>query len=77
MATPNDTSHRIARAVSAAIKRAGLSENAVATRSGIPQTTLNRRLAGISPLTVIELAAIAEVLGVTVAALITPAEDAA
>ena len=77
MASPNDTSLRIARAVSQAIKDAGLSENAVATRSGIPQSTLNRRLSGLTPLTVVELAAIAGVLDVSVARLIAPAEDAA
>lgn len=77
MANPNDTSHRIARAVSQAIQAADLSVNAVATRSGIPQSTLDRKLKGVGTLDVAELGLIADALGLTIAALISPAEDAA
>lgn len=77
MATPTDTSSRIARAVSSAIADAGLSENAVALRSGIPQSRLNRKLRGIGTIDVVELALIADVLGVPLADLVAPTEDAA
>lgn len=67
---------QVAAGVAQAIQDCGLSEVAVAERSGIPRTTLKRRLAGHSAFNVAELAAIAAVLGVDFASL-TAGTDAA
>ena len=75
MATPSDTSRSIAAAVSAALKEAGIAQRDAAARSGIPLTTLSRRLTGNSPFTVTELAILADLCGLTVADFI-PADAA-
>lgn len=49
----------VASAVSKAIKDAGETPFSVAAATGIPRTTLNRRLTGQSPFNVAELDAIA------------------
>ncbi len=46
-----------------AINDAGVSVNELATKTGIPRTTLNRTLAGHRPATLDELARIAKALG--------------
>jgi hypothetical protein len=75
-----DITPPIAQQVAAGVVRAmqdkGLSEVIVSERSGIPRTTLKRRLAGHSAFNVAELAAIAAVLEVDFAALAV-GEDAA
>ena len=66
---------RTAMAVEAAIDAAGQSQLGVSDATGIPRTTLIRRLRGLSPFTIAELEAIAEVLGVTVSDLLSNAEQ--
>lgn len=53
----------VAAAVRQAIEDAGETQLGVAEKTGIPRTTLMRRLGGHSPFTVAELAAIADALG--------------
>lgn len=72
MATNTDTSRGVARNVSAALSAAGIAQRDAATQTGIPLTTLSRRLTGNSPFTVTELDLIAGILGVTVSDLIAP-----
>ena len=60
---------QVAAGVVRAMQDAGLSEVTVSERSGIPRTTLKRRLAGHSAFNVAELAAIATVLGIAFTAL--------
>ncbi|WP_243061199.1 helix-turn-helix transcriptional regulator [Nocardioides sp. SR21] len=67
---------RTAIAVQAAIEAAGQTQLGVAEESGIPRTTLIRRLRGLSAFTVAELEAIAAVLGTTVSNLLAAAEQA-
>lgn len=66
---------RTAMAVEAAIDAAGQSQLGVSDATGIPRTTLIRRLRGQSPFTIAELESIAECLGVTVSDLLASAEQ--
>lgn len=66
MATNTDTSRGLARTVSAALGGAGIAQRDAAARTGIPLSTLSRRLTGNSPFTVTELDLIADLLGVKV-----------
>lgn len=61
---------QVAAAVEAARTSAGIGKDRLADQSGIPQTTLKRRLAGVSPFTVAELDAVASVLGVEIETLL-------
>ena len=61
---------QVARSVSQAIVTSGLSKKAVAEATGIPLTTLGRKLLGTSDFTVVELALIADALGVRRGALL-------
>lgn len=74
MDTPESTSAGIAAAVRAALDRAGITRRDAALRTGIPLTTLQRRLTGRSPFLVTELSALASLTGTTVSALATEAE---
>lgn len=75
MDTPENTSRGIATAVKLALKDAGISRRDAAERTGIPLTTLQRRLTGASPFLVTELAALASLTGTTVSALAVAAEQ--
>ena len=67
MSTPAAAAAATAAAVKAAIERAGLSVNRAAALSGIPQSTLDRRLLGAPPgFNIIELSSLASVLGIEV-----------
>lgn len=66
MATTTDTSKGIARAVSAALRDASIAQRDAAARTGIPLSTLSRRLTGNSPFTVTELDLLAGLVGCTV-----------
>lgn len=78
MDTPDATARGIARAVSGSLRAAGISQRDASTRTGIPLTTLTRRLTGKSPFLITELAALASLTGTTVSALIAAGEkDAA
>lgn len=59
------TSQAVARAVSEALRSAGVSQRDASARSGIALTTLTRRLTGNSPLDICELSALADVAGVS------------
>lgn len=56
----------VAKNVTAAIDSAGQTQVSISEATGIPRTTLIRRLAGHSPFTIAELGRIAEVLDVEV-----------
>jgi transcriptional regulator with XRE-family HTH domain len=74
MVTPEQTSRALARAVAEALAEAGVSQRKAAEATGIPLTTLSRRLTGASPLLATELASLASLLGITVSALAIAAE---
>ena len=59
-----EVARRVAAGVVRVMQEKGLSEVQVSERSGIPRTTLKRRLAGHSAFNVAELAAVATVLEV-------------
>jgi lambda repressor-like predicted transcriptional regulator len=73
MPTTTDTSRNIAAHVSAALSTAGIPQRDAASRTGLPMSTLSRRLTGNSPFTVTELDLIAGLLGCTVSDLVTQA----
>lgn len=75
--TPDAASRAVARAVSDALRAAGVSQRDAAERSGIPLTTLSRRLTGASPLLYTELVALAGLAGVTVTELAAEVERVA
>lgn len=52
----------------------GITRREAATKAGIPLTTLQRKLAGASPFNAVELAALANVAGVTLTDLALKAE---
>lgn len=66
MDNTTDTSRRVAAAVSAALEAAGVNTLTAAERTGIPRSTLSRRLTGTSAFTIVELELVANLLGVTV-----------
>lgn len=65
-----DITQGTARAVTAAMEAAGASQLAMSEATGIPRTTLLRRLSGSSPFTIAELERIADHLQVPVESLI-------
>jgi len=62
----------VAKAVSEAIKAGGKTQVGISEKTGIPRATLARRLSGLTPFTVAELAAIATVLEIPLTSLVTP-----
>jgi len=77
MDTPEQTSREISRTVSEALRAAGISQRSAADLTGIPLTTLSRRLTGAAPFLVTELAVLAKVLGTTVSTLTASAAGVA
>lgn len=75
MVTPPDMAKALAAATSEALMAAGISRRDAADRSGIPITTLQRRLTGRSPLNAHELDTLATLAGTTVSALVARAEQ--
>ena len=63
MDTPQQAQQASAAAVTKALREAGVSQRAASEQTGIPLTTLVRRLTGRSPFLITELAALAEVCG--------------
>lgn len=59
----NQVAQQVARSVGDHISAAGETHLGIAEATGIPRSTLMRRLAGTTPFTVAELAAIAATLG--------------
>lgn len=66
-----------AEKVSAAVEAAGVSLLGLANQTGIPRTTLHRRMTGRSSFYMEELHSIAKVLDVPVTQFVVTAEDAA
>jgi transcriptional regulator with XRE-family HTH domain len=66
-----DATRRVAAAVSAALGESNLSVLSAAEQTGIPRSTLSRRLTGTSPFTITELDLLARLLGVSVEHFIT------
>ena len=67
MDTPQTVARAIGLAMADALKERSITTQAAAEASGIPRTTLIRRLTGTSPLYVDELAALCDLLGVSMA----------
>ena len=61
--------HDLASAINSALSAAGLSQRALAQKTGISQATLNRILTGIRALKMPELILIADATGCTIAQL--------
>lgn len=76
MVTTNATSQSIAEVVTAALSEAGIAQRDAAARTGIPFTTLRRRLTGFSPFNMAELVLLAELLDRPLSSLIRKAEAA-
>lgn len=64
--TPEAESRALASVISGSLASAGISLRSAAEATGIPTSTLSRRLGGNSPLLYTELAALATLLGTTV-----------
>lgn len=77
MGTPTSYSAAVADSVNTAITTTGITHKALAEATGIPRTTLTRRLAGQSPFTVAELDAIALALNIDVTTLVVAGVGAA
>lgn len=78
MTTPAAAAAATAAAVRAALDKAGLSVNRAAALTGIPQSTLDRRLLGTPPgFTVTELSSLASLLGLDVSDLLRQSGAAA
>lgn len=76
--TPAAATAATAAAIKAALQGAGLSEAEAARRTGIPQSTLNRRLVGNPPgFSIAELSSLASLLGMDVSDLLRQSETAA
>lgn len=70
MDTPADLTQAIAKAVHEAMERMGFTTHALMKATGIPRSTLDRRLTGFSPFTTAELANVAHVLDTSLSALL-------
>lgn len=66
METPTEVQKGVALSAKKALKVAGVSQREAAAKTGIPLTTLTRKLGGHAPLNVAEIAAIAQATGFTV-----------
>lgn len=77
MDTPEAASRAVADAVKAALSEAKITRREAASRSGIPLTTLERRLSGRSPFDVNELYVLATMAGVKVSDLVAATERGA
>ena len=75
MDTRTDTDQQVATVVTSRLRSAGVAQRAAAEQTGIPFTTLRRRLTGHSSFTMSELARIAALLELTVQQLLE--DDAA
>ncbi len=62
-----DVAVRVAREVRAEMARQGVTQESLAARIGWSQRSVSRRLTGLVPLDVVELATVADALGVPAA----------
>ena len=74
MTTAQTLSRRLSQAIKDAAAEAGVSQRDLAARTGIPLVTLNRKLNHLSPFNAVELGAMSETLGVSLAELALRAE---
>lgn len=74
MATPENISRSLSEAIKDAASESKVSQRDLASRTGIPLVTLNRKLNHASPFNFMELGAISEVLGVSLTELVLRAE---
>jgi transcriptional regulator with XRE-family HTH domain len=74
MTTATQLSDRLANAIRDAASSAGVSQRELASRTGIPLVTLNRKLNHSTPFNAIELGAISEALGTSLVDLALKAE---
>ena len=74
MEAPEQQSRAVAKAIATALREAGVSQRHAADATGIPMTTLSRRLTGKSPLLATDLAALAALAGTTISAIASRAE---
>jgi transcriptional regulator with XRE-family HTH domain len=72
---PPTYSRRVADAVRARLRETGKTQLDIVDATGIPRTTLNRRMTGLSPFTTTELALIAAFLETSSSALMYAAEN--
>ena len=77
MTTAHSLNQALAEVLRASIVGAHMTQREVSAAAGIPLVTLNRKLGGTSSFTFVEVAAIADTLGVTVTDLVLRAERAA
>lgn len=71
---PIPTTAAVARVIADAIADAGISQGQAAHCAGIAQATMSRRMTGRSSFALCEISALAEVVGVPVADLLSRAE---
>ena len=74
---PSELATGVASEVRAEMARQRLSQGAVADRMGVSQAAISRRIVGQVPFDLVDLAKIADVLGLTPTALIERAEHLA
>lgn len=74
MTTAQQVSADLTEVVIAAARDAGLSQRRLAEMTGIPLITISRTFRGMRPMNVLDLAAIAEALGLSVTELALRAE---
>ena len=72
---PTETTRRIAATVSSALRDAGVTQEVAADATGIPLTTLRRRLRGVSAWKTHEIEAVAALVGMTFLDVIVAAES--
>lgn len=72
----NTFSDAVAERVTAAITAVGETQLGVSEKTGIPRSTLMRRLSGVTPFNTDELDAIARALGVDLACLVSDSRAA-
>lgn len=75
METSSVSASQLACVISAALAEANISQRTAAARTGIPLTTLSRRLTGHSPFLVTELELMASLVGLKMSALVALAEQ--
>lgn len=74
MDTPENASRALSLTVARRLSAAGISQRSAAETTGIPLTTLSRRLTGFSPLKATELVVLAGLLRTTVSDLVKESE---
>lgn len=74
MEHPESVSRALAEVIGSRLKAGGITLRSASESTGIPLTTLSRRMGGTSPFSVIELTALAMMLDTTPSDLVSAAE---